>query len=457
MRKKYKDSQPNRSALFSGLLYTAKKTVITEKELNLGQPKKRNTASLLWGKATEFFKRMFQSPGGYTHAERAGVKNMRGRKFYGFSLKGEEGFYVRVSATAAAIVVASLLLTSGIFAPTSMDITVNDAGRVIAATTTEETVGAFLEKNGITLNQGDVLEVSKEAELTQGMEIIIKRALPITILIGNEEISVRMLAGTVQQALDAAGIKLDEQDEVYPTVDTYIASGITINIIEVTQETVYEQEVIYFKEITKSDSSLAKGKTKVVTAGENGLQENTILVIYKNGVEISRETIATEVIQEVVDQVTYVGTYVAPAETTKPSQHEEEPEEPVTDDSGKLTSVPTLSEIHTGTLYEHKQAAEPASSIIEKVVIIDHVTAYTWTGNPTATGVYPRIGTIAADPKRFPYGTKVYVPGYGYGCIEDTGAFRDASYTQFDLYMDSEAECVIWGRKRNYKIYILSD
>ena len=114
-----------------------------------------------------------------------------------------------------------------------------------------------------------------------------------------------------------------------------------------------------------------------------------------------------------------------------------------------------MDEIHQGNLYEHGQAAPPASSIIAKTVVIDKITAYTDTGNATATGTYPRMGTIAADPKRFPYGTKVYVPGYGYGRIEDTGGFRNASYTQFDLFMYSESDCRNWGVKRSWKVYIL--
>ena len=117
--------------------------------------------------------------------------------------------------------------------------------------------------------------------------------------------------------------------------------------------------------------------------------------------------------------------------------------------------MPSVDEIHQGNLYEHGQAAPPASSIIAKTTVIDKITAYTHTGNATSTGTYPRIGTIAADPKRFPYGTKVYVPGYGYGRIEDTGGFRDKDYTQFDLFMDTEKDCRNWGVKKSWKVYIL--
>lgn len=231
MRKKYREPRPNRNAVFSGLLYTAKKTVITEKELNLGAAKKQNIGRRVGQKALGFFARLRKQKSAhpYKRSDIISVKKMRRQGFSGFSIKGEEGFYLRMSGAAAAIVVASMLLTSGIFEPATANITVNDAGRVVAAATTEETVGGFLEKNGIALNQGDVLEVGKEQQILDGMEIVIKRALPVTILKGDKEFSVRMLAGTVEEALSAAGISLGEKDEVYPTLDTFITSGITID------------------------------------------------------------------------------------------------------------------------------------------------------------------------------------------------------------------------------------
>lgn len=269
-----------------------------------------------------------------------------------------------------------------------------------------------------------------------------------------------------------AGITLGERDEVYPVAETMINSGTEITIIEVREETIVEEEVLYYKEVTRNDSSLAKGKSKIVQQGENGLERHTISVIYKNGVEVSRTVVSSEVVKETVDEITAIGTYVAPAKDTSGSgssggsssggsssggnsEASGSTQFGDVNAEGKLVSVPTIAQIHTGNLYEHKKAPEPDASIIAKTVYIDHVTAYTWTGSPTATGVYPKIGTIAADPAKFAYGTKVYVPGYGYGRIEDTGGFRGKDYTQFDLYMDSESDCRTWGRKRNYKVYIL--
>lgn len=65
------------------------------------------------------------------------------------------------------------------------------------------------------------------------------------------------------------------------------------------------------------------------------------------------------------------------------------------------------------------------------------------------------MGTIAVNPKQIPYGTRLYVEGYGYGVAEDTGAFRHTDRFQIDLFMDTVKECLRWGRKRNVKVFVL--
>lgn len=77
--------------------------------------------------------------------------------------------------------------------------------------------------------------------------------------------------------------------------------------------------------------------------------------------------------------------------------------------------------------------------------MIFEATAYTWTGNQTATGTWPSRGTIAVDPAIIPLGTRLYVEGYGEGIAEDTGGAIKGEI--LDLYMESEDECWSWGRR----------
>lgn len=57
-----------------------------------------------------------------------------------------------------------------------------------------------------------------------------------------------------------------------------------------------------------------------------------------------------------------------------------------------------------------------------------------------------RDGTIAADTRYHKFGTRMYVPGYGYGIIEDRGGAIKGS-DRLDLYYNSHSEALKWGRK----------
>jgi len=66
----------------------------------------------------------------------------------------------------------------------------------------------------------------------------------------------------------------------------------------------------------------------------------------------------------------------------------------------------------------------------------------------TSTGTRPSYGTIAVDARKIPYGTLLYVEGYGLGVASDTGgALRRYKGTQIDLCMQSHDEAVQWGVK----------
>ena len=66
----------------------------------------------------------------------------------------------------------------------------------------------------------------------------------------------------------------------------------------------------------------------------------------------------------------------------------------------------------------------------------------------TATGTKAQLGTIAADPSIFPYGTQLNVPGYGEGVVEDTGS-RVKGY-RIDVWFPTHAEAQAWGSREMF-------
>ena len=63
----------------------------------------------------------------------------------------------------------------------------------------------------------------------------------------------------------------------------------------------------------------------------------------------------------------------------------------------------------------------------------------------TARGTLARKGTVAADPKVFPFGTRLVVPGYGTGTVEDVGGAIKGRH--IDVWFPSHEEAVQWGRR----------
>ena len=59
----------------------------------------------------------------------------------------------------------------------------------------------------------------------------------------------------------------------------------------------------------------------------------------------------------------------------------------------------------------------------------------------------PEDGTIAADTRYYPFGTRMYVPGWGWGRVEDRGgAIKGAD--RIDLFFDSHDDARAWGRRK---------
>ena len=56
-------------------------------------------------------------------------------------------------------------------------------------------------------------------------------------------------------------------------------------------------------------------------------------------------------------------------------------------------------------------------------------------------------GTIAADTKYYPFGTRMYVPGWGWGVVIDRGGAIKGP-DRIDLYFESHQDALNWGRRR---------
>ncbi len=71
----------------------------------------------------------------------------------------------------------------------------------------------------------------------------------------------------------------------------------------------------------------------------------------------------------------------------------------------------------------------------------------------TASGAKAGKGTIAADLSLYPFKTIMYVPGYGYGRVEDCGGGVKGDH--IEVFFGSHSQALNWGRRtRNVKIWL---
>jgi 3D (Asp-Asp-Asp) domain-containing protein len=112
--------------------------------------------------------------------------------------------------------------------------------------------------------------------------------------------------------------------------------------------------------------------------------------------------------------------------------------------------------IHEGRI---KRVRRPAYMAVKPQIFV--ATAYEGSAvscgywarfHKTFTGIRPKRGVIAVDPRVVPLHSKLYIEHYGYAQAEDTGGAIKGK--RVDLFMNTISECRKWGR-RKVKVYIL--
>ncbi len=133
--------------------------------------------------------------------------------------------------------------------------------------------------------------------------------ITVHITADGKQISVRLPpSSTVQQALDAANLKLGTLDRTNPAPYTVLTDGAGVRLVRVTESFEVKQEVIPFERQTLRNESLPKDQEIYLQKGQNGLQEITYRHVYEDGVETSTAAIVKRVtLQQPVPEIVMVG------------------------------------------------------------------------------------------------------------------------------------------------------
>ena len=280
------------------------------------------------------------------------------------------------------------------------EITVETRARTVGALKTE------LMEQGYKINENDAILPVSETTIKDEMSVQIMKATEAAARIAGQKTIIFLIPGTVEDNLKFNDIRYDADDEISPNLSKEVDAKTYIVMDEVHYKTKEKKEKVEPVSKVILDPKLASGVEKR-TEGNEGEGIFTYKYKYVNGEKTKTDKDVKEWIVEPHDNILHLGTSV-------------------TGKSGEYIVVRTF---------------------------IANCTAYTARpGAGGALGLGVHRGTCAVDPTYVPYRSQMWIEGYGDAFANDCGGAVKGNIV--DLFMNSTAECIQWGR-RNKTAYIL--
>ena len=244
------------------------------------------------------------------------------------------------------------------------------------------TIGEALAEAGIRARASDVFSQPLETPIDGTTTIEIKTARPIEITGMGKTIRILSAADTVGEALAQAGVPLQGLDYSRPAPEAPLPENGRVEVFSVRESFLLETELIPYQTETQLVEDLEIDQTRIVQPGTFGMNVRRIRVRFVNGAEVSREVEAEYTALEPQNEIKGYG--------KKLVQHTlETPDGPIT---------------YWRALNMYAVSYKPSSS-----------------GNFTSIGLPLRKGIVAVDTDYIAYGTRMYIPGYGFAIAGDTG------------------------------------
>lgn len=191
-------------------------------------------------------------------------------------------------------------------------VTFHDDNDKLTVKTDAITVGEALDRAGVIINPGDIVEPGLTSEINaDNFHINIYRAHPVVVKDGVVEKYLMTASYDARTIMAEADITIYDGDEVELVANEGFLENGVANVYEVTRNggrTVTVESEIPFSEETVDDPAMDEGKTEVRQLGEVGTKRTTYNAYYIDNVEVSREIASEEITREPVTRITAVGT-----------------------------------------------------------------------------------------------------------------------------------------------------
>jgi len=292
------------------------------------------------------------------------------------------------------------------------DVTIVAEGQALRHTTFRRTVGDALREAQVRPRRGDSVVPRPGTPLSDGLRIVVRGAVPVTMAVDGKAIQMHSGAATVVDLLHEHGVVLSGRDKVFPDRGTTLVGGMRVRVMRVREKTLVERSAIPYPVRTASDPRTPRGIVRVAAPGRPGLKELVWKVTTADGAVVHRERAGWRVVREPLPRVINVGTQLVVASR------------------GEFAGKEMLQMVAT--------AYSPFCC--------------RGVDNITATGVHAGYGVVAVDPAVIPLGSRLYIEGYGYALAGDTGSRIKG--LRIDLGYDTKRQAIQFGR-RPVRVYII--
>jgi 3D (Asp-Asp-Asp) domain-containing protein len=305
-------------------------------------------------------------------------------------------------------------MLTGCSEPQQVKVTFSDQPKTINLENNDDTLASSLTKQGYSvaeLKQNYQPSIPWDQKLDGQRMVQLTCKCNVSLSVAGKDLGTfQTTQPTVGDVLKSKNVQLTAWDEINVPLNQKITEGTKINLDRLEQRVKKKVEEVPYETKKIKDNEMADGKTEVKQEGKEGKKIYQVTMLYKNGQPMVKDG-EPVVTQTLIDSI-----------------------QPV----DKIVKIGTNKEMA-------KKESVDLTSAKEAGTLTVQATGYTATGSRTATGTYPHRGTIAVDPNVIPLGTKMYIPGYGYGVAEDTGGAINGRI--IDLFFDTEQEAINWGRR----------
>jgi uncharacterized protein YabE (DUF348 family) len=274
------------------------------------------------------------------------------------------------------------------------------AGETYIITTTAATLGQALWQAGIHLHPADRLTPAATTHLTATLTANLIPSQPITITTAHGSVNRRSAAASVGEALAEAGLAAQGLDYAIPAVSAPLPADGQIRLVRVREEVLIEQTSLPYGSTWQTVDDLALDERSLLRPGVYGIQASRVRVRFVEDVEISRIVESQWQAQAPVDELVGYGMKITVQSLDTPD----------------------------GPLEYYRALQFWATSYAPK---------YVGGSTRTASGKTLQKGLVGVDTAYIPFGTRLYIPGYGFAEAADTGRISgrwiDLGYSDDDF------------------------